>query len=83
MTLAELEKSAADGATGMVQQKSTTRLSMGRCQGRYCLATLADLVATRQGIRAADLDWPRVRPPARPVRLGDLLHETIPPPALP
>lgn len=83
VTLAELEKSAADGATGMVQQKSATRLSMGRCQGRYCLATLADLVATRQGIRVADLDWPRIRPPARPVCLGDLLHETIPPPALP
>ena len=83
VTLAELEKSAADGATGMVQQKSTTRLSMGRCQGRYCLATLADLVATRQGLEAADLDWPRIRPPARPVPLGDLLHETIAPPALP
>ena len=83
VTLAELENSAADGATGMVQQKSATRLSMGRCQGRYCLATLADLVATRQGIRVADLEWPKVRPPARPVRLGDLLHETIPPPELP
>ncbi len=83
VTLAELEKSAADGATGMVQQKSTTRLSMGRCQGRYCLATLADLVSTRRSSKVADLDWPKVRPPARPVRLGDLLHEAIPPPVLP
>ena len=83
VTLAELEKNAADGATGMVQQKSITRLSMGRCQGRFCLATLADLVARRQGIEPAELDWPRIRPPARPVHLGDLLHETIPPPVLP
>ena len=83
VTLAELETRAADGATGMIQQKSTTRLSMGRCQGRLCLATLADLVARRRGIEVADLDWPRIRPPARPVRLGDLLHETVPPPVLP
>ena len=83
VTLAELETCAAEGATGMVQLKSTTRLSMGRCQGRFCLATLADLVAARRGIKVADLDWPRIRPPARPVRLGDLLHETVPPPALP
>ena len=83
VTLAELDTCAAEGATGMVQLKSTTRLSMGRCQGRFCLATLADLMAARRGIKAADLDWPRIRPPARPVRLGDLLHETVPPPALP
>lgn len=83
VALAELERCAADGATGMVQLKSITRLSMGRCQGRFCLATLADLVAARRGIEVADLDWPMIRPPARPVRLGDLLHETVPPPALP
>ena len=83
VTLAEIETCAAEGATGMVQLKSTTRLSMGRCQGRFCLATLADLVAVRRGVRVADLDWPRIRPPARPVRLGDLLQETVPPTALP
>jgi hypothetical protein len=30
-----------------------------------------------------DLTWPRVRPPARPIPLGDLLHEAIPPAVLP
>ena len=83
VTLGELGHLAADGAAGMVQLKSTTRLSMGRCQGRFCLATLADLVATRRGIKVADLDWPRFRPPARPVLVGELLHEEIPPPVLP
>jgi len=59
--------------------KAHTRATMGRCQGRNCLGTLADLVARARGCGPADLAWPRPRPPARPVRLGDLLGEDLPP----
>ena len=83
VTLAELQSRAAEGAASMIQQKSTTRLGMGRCQGRFCLSSLASLVAARLGLGVEQLDWPRVRPPARPIPLGDLLHEAIPPPRLP
>ena len=67
----------------MIQQKSTTRLGMGRCQGRFCPSSLASLVAARLDLGVEQLDWPRVRPPTRPIPLGDLLHEAIPPPRLP
>jgi D-hydroxyproline dehydrogenase subunit alpha len=63
--------------------KAATRTGMGRCQGRNCLATLAAIVARAQGLAVEELTWPRARPPARPIRLGDLLHEAIPPAVLP
>jgi D-hydroxyproline dehydrogenase subunit alpha len=63
--------------------KTLTRVTMGRCQGRNCLGTVAALVARARRSRAADLAYPRVRPPARPVRLGDLLAEDLPPAAPP
>jgi len=70
-------------ATGMLGLKAATRTGMGRCQGRNCLTTLAAIVARAQGVAVDRLTWPRVRPPARPIRLGDLLHEVIPPAVLP
>jgi hypothetical protein len=70
-------------ATVMVRLKAATRAGMGRCQGRNCLATLAAIVARAQGLAVGELAWPRVRPPARPIPLGDLLHEPIPPAVLP
>jgi thioredoxin reductase len=74
-----------DGAatTAMVRLKAVTRTGMGRCQGRNCLATLAAIVARACGLAIDELTWPRVRPPARPIPLGDLLHEAIPPAVLP
>jgi D-hydroxyproline dehydrogenase subunit alpha len=63
--------------------KAVTRITMGRCQGRNCLRTLSDLVARERGCGPADLAYPQARPPARPVRLGDLVSEDIPPAAPP
>ena len=83
VTAAELRRRAAEGATSMSQLKATTRTGMGRCQGRNCLATLAALVAQAHGLEPGALAWPKARPPARPIPLGYLLHETLPPPELP
>ncbi|MCZ6523650.1 MAG: (2Fe-2S)-binding protein, partial [Alphaproteobacteria bacterium] len=79
----ELRRRAAEGATSMSQLKATTRTGMGRCPGRNCLATLAALVAQAHGLAPGALAWPKARPPARPIPLGELLHETLPPPELP
>jgi hypothetical protein len=81
--LGEYVAGSAAAATGMVALKAATRTGMGRCQGRNCLPTLAAIVARAQGVAVERLVWPRVRPPARPIPLGDLLHEVIPPAVLP
>lgn len=83
VTAAELHDRVAEGAASMLQLKAATRCGMGRCQGRNCQITLAAMVADAQGLAVDALSWPRVRPPARPILLGDLMHEDIPPPVLP
>lgn len=69
-----------DGGAGVEPIKATTRVTMGRCQGRNCVATVAELLARARGSAVADLELPRARPPARPIPLADLLHEPLPPP---
>jgi thioredoxin reductase len=59
--------------------KAATRVTMGRCQGRNCLGTVVEMVGRAGGAVLP----PRARPPARPVRLADLLHEPLPPPRPP
>jgi NAD(P)H-nitrite reductase large subunit len=59
--------------------KASTRAGMGRCQGRNCLGTVADVLARVRGGRVADVAVPRARPPARPVQLGVLAGEDVPP----
>jgi NADPH-dependent 2,4-dienoyl-CoA reductase/sulfur reductase-like enzyme len=83
VTVGDLRLRVAEGAGSMTQLKATTRVGMGRCQGRNCSITLATMVAEAQGVAIGEVAWPRVRPPARPILIGDLLHEDIPPPVLP
>ncbi|MBL8669545.1 MAG: FAD-dependent oxidoreductase [Alphaproteobacteria bacterium] len=83
VTRQEIEERRAEGFRGAVQLKSTTRMGMGRCQGRNCMATLAALVAADSGASESAVALPKARAPARPIPIGDLLHETIPPPDLP
>jgi hypothetical protein len=81
--MSEIAQAIDDGDTGLEPIKATTRVTMGRCQGRNCLATVAELVARARGVTVAELEHPRARPPARPILLSDLLHEPLPPPRSP
>jgi hypothetical protein len=63
--------------------KGVTRIGMGRCQGRFCQSTLGALIAARDGCPVEAVSLPRLRPPARPVRIGDLLAENVPEAVLP
>jgi thioredoxin reductase len=83
VTMSEIAQAIDDGDTGLEPIKATTRVTMGRCQGRNCLATVAELVARARGVTVAELEHPRARPPARPILLSDLLHEPLPPPRSP
>ncbi len=83
VTMGEIAKRRGELAGSVTQIKATTRLSMGRCQGRNCLPTLAALVARETGVDASMVALPRPRPPLRPIPIGDLAFEEIPPPDIP
>ncbi len=72
VTLSEIRDWTAGGERSLTALKETTRVGMGRCQGRFCGANLRMLLEREQGAHAA-LDEPlSTRPPARPVSLGEL-----------
>ncbi len=71
VTLGEIDSAGGQGSV-----KLLTRLGMGPCQGRICLAALAELrpgYGTVTGSQAA-------RPPLFPARLGTLAGEPAPEP---
>lgn len=53
--------------------KSRTRCGMGPCQGRYCGLTVTEMVAAARGVSPQTVGYFRLRPPAKPVPLTDIL----------
>jgi thioredoxin reductase len=53
--------------------KAATRMGLGRCQGRNCLATQAALIARTLDVGIDEVPWARPRPPLRPVPMGALV----------
>jgi len=49
--------------------KTLTRTGMGRCQGRNCLGTLAEIVHAETKCELSDSAFPRVRPPVKPISI--------------
>lgn len=83
VALCDLEARMTANIASPLPLKAATRIGMGRCQGRNCLDALAAILSERQGVSAQSVPMPRARPPARPILLGDLLHEDLPAPELP
>ena len=57
---------------GPNQLKAFTRCGMGPCQGRMCGLTVSELVAKARGETVEDVGYYRIRPPIKPVTLGEL-----------
>jgi NADPH-dependent 2,4-dienoyl-CoA reductase/sulfur reductase-like enzyme len=72
LTLAEVEAGVASGGTDLRTLKVMTRLGMGPCQGRMCWPAMARLLAARTGKPVEAAGPLSVRPPIRPVTLGEL-----------
>jgi NADPH-dependent 2,4-dienoyl-CoA reductase/sulfur reductase-like enzyme len=72
VTAGEIRTAVAQGVMGPNQIKSFTRCGMGPCQGRNCGLTVAELIADTQGVTVPDVGYFRLRPPIKPVTLGEL-----------
>lgn len=72
ITARDIRAMAATGQPGPNQVKAFTRAGMGPCQGRQCGYTVTRILATAERRTAAEVGFYRVRPPLKPVTLGEL-----------
>lgn len=71
-TAAQVRAAIAAGCTGPNQVKTATRCGMGPCQGRECALTLTTLVAQARSISPQAAGHLNIRPPLKPLTLGEL-----------
>ena len=72
VTAGAIRAAIAAGATGPNRVKTFTRCGMGLCQGRMCGLLLSEIVALTTKQRMDEVGALRIRPPLKPVRLGEL-----------
>ena len=60
------------GCLGPNQTKAFGRAGMGPCQGRYCGLTVSEIIAAARGLSPAEVGYYRIRPPIKPITLGEL-----------
>jgi NADPH-dependent 2,4-dienoyl-CoA reductase/sulfur reductase-like enzyme len=61
------------GCLGPNQAKAFLRAGMGPCQGRLCGPTVTELIADARGVSPADVGYYRIRPPLKPISVGELV----------
>lgn len=59
------------GCQGPNQTKAFGRCGMGPCQGRFCGLTVTETIARERGLEPSAVGYYRIRPPIKPVLLGD------------
>jgi len=78
VTAAEIRQVAARGCMGPNQGKAFTRCGMGPCMGRKCALTVSQLMADARGVSVEDIGHYRIRPPIRPITIGQLADMPLP-----
>lgn len=68
----QVRQAARMGCVGPNQVKAFTRCGMGPCQGYLCGGTVSALVADETGKPIEEVGYFRVRPPFKPITLGEL-----------
>lgn len=68
----EIRRAAQLGAVGANQVKFYTRAGMGRCQGRMCGLACTAICAQVHAKSPSEVGFARVRPPIRPVTIGEM-----------
>ena len=69
---ARVREAVALGCVGPNQLKAFSRCGMGPCQGRLCGLTISEMIARQRGVSVAEVGALRLRPPVKPLMLGEL-----------
>ena len=72
VTAGQVRAVARQGCQGPNQAKAFLRAGMGPCQGRLCGPVVSELIAEARGIGVAEAGAYRIRPPLKPVTVGEL-----------
>lgn len=72
VTCGEIRAALRAGCAGPNQVKAFLRCGMGPCQGRMCGMTLTSLAASTHDISMGDAGFLTIRPPLRPISLGEV-----------
>ncbi|WP_416881359.1 NAD(P)/FAD-dependent oxidoreductase [Marivita sp.] len=80
VTAGDIRRYAKLGCQGPNQAKAFGRAGMGPCQGRYCGLTVTALLSEAHGQTPDETGYFRIRPPLKPVTLGELaaMEDTAP-----
>lgn len=76
VTAGDIRGFVALGCSGPNQAKSFGRCGMGPCQGRQCGLTVTEIIADARGVPPQEVGYYRIRPPIKPVTLGELARES-------
>ena len=52
--------------------KAFLRCGMGPCQGKFCGLTVTELMAQARGLTPQEIGYYRLRPPVKPITLGEI-----------
>ncbi len=72
VTAGEVRRLVAQGCLGPNQMKAFVRCGMGPCQGRMCGLTVVETIAETRGVPVSEVGYYRIRPPVKPVTIGEL-----------
>jgi NAD(P)H-nitrite reductase large subunit len=75
ITVDQVRQAVAEGATTVSAVRMLTRAGMGRCQGRMCGSSVAELLARELDLPVEATGQATPRPPVVPVPLEGLLED--------
>jgi NADPH-dependent 2,4-dienoyl-CoA reductase/sulfur reductase-like enzyme len=78
VTARQIVDTVALGCPGPNQMKAFLRCGMGPCQGRLCGLTVTELIAETRRVSPRDVGYYRLRPPVKPITVGELAAMPLP-----
>jgi NADPH-dependent 2,4-dienoyl-CoA reductase/sulfur reductase-like enzyme len=78
ITVGEVRRAIAEGATTVSAVRMLTRAGMGHCQGRMCGTSVAELLARELGQPVQAVGQATPRPPVVPIPLEGLIDHEVP-----